>query len=106
MPTLPRRQNGGLFGVPVDEVAFCNKVIVDVGVDGGEFLQGRHMAQPEHQSFSSSERQKGVFNSVVHMAGDNLFSGIAKFAHCYAVAAQPIGYDLGGCTVPVERLLQ
>ena len=36
-------------------MAFLVEVIVNVGVDRGEFLQGLHLSEPEHRPFSSSE---------------------------------------------------
>ena len=45
----------GLVGLSVDEMAFVVEVVLDVGMDRGELLQGLHPAEFEHCPFSSSE---------------------------------------------------
>ena len=45
-----------LEDVAVAEVAIVVKVIVDRGVDGGEFLQGLDVSEFRHCPFPSSER--------------------------------------------------
>ncbi len=56
----PLGEGGGaveLEVVPAVEVAFVVEVIMDRGMDGGEFLQASHSAKPLHRTFSSSKRQ-------------------------------------------------
>lgn len=53
----PLGQCGGaafLVELTAGEVAFEDEVIADVGMDGGEFLQGFHPAKPEHRSLARS----------------------------------------------------
>jgi hypothetical protein len=38
------------------EMAFLVEVVMDGGMDGGEFLQTSHASETQHRSFSSSER--------------------------------------------------
>jgi hypothetical protein len=55
----PLGQRGGavlLEDVAAAEVAIVVKVIVDRGVDGGEFLQGLDVPEFRHCPFPSSER--------------------------------------------------
>ena len=47
------------------KMAFEIEMIVDRGVDGGEFLQGLYVPELRHRSFSSVERLVGIFGSIV-----------------------------------------
>jgi hypothetical protein len=40
----------------IDEMAFLAEMVVERSMDGGEFLQGLHLPEPQHRPFSSSER--------------------------------------------------
>ena len=45
-------------------MALLTEVVVDLGVDRGEFLEGFHPPEPEHGAFSSSEGQ-GEFSALL-----------------------------------------
>jgi len=47
------------------EVAVLVEVVVDRGMNGGEFLQGLYVLEPRHRSFSSSERLVRILGSIV-----------------------------------------
>jgi len=48
-----------------DEVPFLAEVIVEGGVNRGEFLQGLRPAETVHRPLSSSEGEVAVLSSVV-----------------------------------------
>jgi hypothetical protein len=57
---LPLGQGGratDLVGFAIDEVAFLVEVVVETGVNRGEFLQRLHPPKPQHHPFSSSKWQ-------------------------------------------------
>ena len=94
-----------LVGLSIDEVAFLVEVVVDVGMDRGELLQGLHSPEPEHRALASSERQVAVLDPVVGPAADLLLLGVAQLVHCRTVGSQTVGGDLLGRTVALKRLL-
>ena len=60
----PPGQGGGsvLFeNVAAVEMALAVEVVVDRGVDGGEFLQGLDVSEPRHRPFPPSKRLMRVF---------------------------------------------
>ena len=64
----PLGQGGGsvLFeSIAAVEMAVVVKMVVDRGVDGGEFLQGLDVSEPRHRPFPSSERLVRVLGPVV-----------------------------------------
>ena len=64
----PLRQGGGAsFPVEIfaDEVALLTKMIVNLGVNRGEFLESFHPPKAVHHPLSSSERQVAVLGPVV-----------------------------------------
>jgi hypothetical protein len=46
-------------------MALLAEMVVDLGVDRTEFLQGLHPAKPVHRPLSSPEGQVAVLNVVV-----------------------------------------
>ncbi len=64
----PLGQRGGavlLEGVTTTEVTVSIEVIVDRGVDGGEFLKGLYIPEFRHRPLSSSERLMRVLSPIV-----------------------------------------
>ncbi len=53
-----------LEGIAAVEVAVLVEVVVDRGMGGGEFLQGPHIFEFRHRSFSPSERLVGILGSI------------------------------------------
>ncbi len=56
----PLGESGGacqLEGISAGERSFLVEVVVDGGMDGGEFLQTSHAPKPLHRAFASSERK-------------------------------------------------
>jgi hypothetical protein len=43
------------------------EVVVNVGVDRREILQRLHLSEPQHGSFSSSERQVAFLRQAAHL---------------------------------------
>jgi hypothetical protein len=79
---LPIGQSGraGLIeGSTIDEVAFGGEVIVERGVDGGEFLSRLHMPQSEHRPLPPSERQAAVLHLVVDPVANFLPVAVSPF---------------------------
>ena len=59
------------------EMAFVVEVVVDRGVDDGEFLQGLYVPEFGHCAFSSPERLVRVFRPLVEPATAGLSGRIA-----------------------------
>ena len=96
----------GAVSLAVDEVAFLRKMVVQAGVDGGEFLQRLHPSEPLHRAFSSAERQVAIFGPVVQPTAHFATLKIAQFPHRRWVGSQPVGDHGFGPTMPLQRLLQ
>ena len=62
-------------------MAFVVEVIMDRGMDGGEFLQGFYVPEPGHCPFPSSERLVRVLGPVVEPAPAGLGGRIADHSH-------------------------
>ncbi len=82
-----------LVDFPADEVALRIKVVVDLAMDGDEFLERLRPAEFEHRRLSSSKRLVGILGSIVLPAADFPAFEITNFPHGRAVGAQPIGDD-------------
>ncbi len=63
------------------EVAILVEMIMDRGVDGGEFLQGLYVPELCHRSFSSPERLVGILGSIVEPPTALLIGSIADILH-------------------------
>ncbi len=80
----PLGQGGGtvLFeDVAAAEVAVVIELVMDRGVDGGEFLKGLHIPEPRHRPLSSSERLMRVLSPIVEPALALLRRGIPDRHH-------------------------
>ena len=82
-----------LVGWSIDEVAFGIEVVLNVGVDGGEFLQRLHSSKSEHRPFSSSEGEVAVLGSIVGVPTNLLLLRIANVIHRSPIGFQPVGDD-------------
>ena len=87
----------------IDAVTFGAEVIVDIGVDGSEFLQGLWLSESQHCSLSLSNSQMAVPHAIVGTAADLLLSGIAQLDHCRAVRSKPICDDHLCCAMTFQR---
>jgi len=91
---LPLGQGGQaslLVNLSIDEMAPQGEVIVKVGVDGCEFLQGSHLSEPEHSPIPSSEGEMAVFNPIVQPLPHFLL--LAQVTHCCWIGSESVGYD-------------
>lgn len=79
--------------VPAGEAAFLVEVVMDRGVDGGEFLQGSTAPEPEHRPLPSSEWQVRVLCSMVHPATGFLPVRRTKLLQRGAIRPQLVGYQ-------------
>jgi len=82
-----------LVNLSIDEMAHQGEVIVKVGVDGCEFLQGSHLSEPEHRPLPSSEGEMAVFNPIVQPLPHFLLPDIAQVTHCCWIGSESVGYD-------------
>ncbi len=64
---------GQLEGVSAGERSFLVEVVVDGGMDGGEFLQTSHTPETLHRTFASSKRQVRILNPVIEPPARLLF---------------------------------
>jgi len=62
-------------------VAVLVEMVVDRGVNGGEFLQGLYVPEPRHRSFSSSEGLVRILGSIVEPPTALLIGSIADYLH-------------------------
>src|SRR5680860_1269027 len=67
------------------EVTVLVEVIVDRSMGGGKLLEGFHVPEPLHRSFSSSERLVGIFHPVVEPTTAGLVGRITDHIHRCAV---------------------
>jgi hypothetical protein len=74
-----------LEDVAAVEVAILAEVIVDRGVDGGEFLKGLHVPEPPHRPLSSSERLMRVLSPIVEPTAASL-----AFHHSNGFRSRPV----------------
>ena len=66
MTPLGQGGGSGLFeNVAAVEMSFVVEVVIDRGMDGGEFLQGLDVSEPRHRPFPPSERLVRVLGPVV-----------------------------------------
>ena len=69
------------------------EVIVDRGMGGGKLLEGLHVPELRHRSFSPSERLVGILSSIVEPPTALLIGSIAYYFHRRAVGAKAVGYN-------------
>jgi hypothetical protein len=62
-------------------VAVVVEVVVDRGMGGGELLEGFHVPELRHRSFSSSEWLVGIFSPIVEPPTALLIGSIAYYFH-------------------------
>ena len=70
-----------LEDVAAVEVAILIEMIMDRGVDGGEFLQGFNVPELRHRPLSSSERLMRVFGPIVEPATALLGDSVTDHLH-------------------------
>ncbi len=69
-----------LEGVSAGQRSSLVEVVVDGGMDGGEFLQASHSPETLHGAFASSERQVRVLDAVVEPPARPLFFERTQFS--------------------------
>ncbi len=105
----PLVESGGeyqLEGVSAGQRSFLVEVVVDVGMDGGEFLQTSHAPETLHRAFASSKRQMRILDAVVEPPARLLFFERAQFYERSLVGSEAICDDLFGATVPLHQFLE
>src|SRR5665811_1007443 len=75
------------------EVAVLVEVIVDRGMGSGKLLEGFHVPEPLHRSFSSLERLVGILSPIVEPPTALLIGSIADYFHRRSVRPKPVGYN-------------
>ncbi len=97
---------GQLEGVSAGERSFLVEMVVDGGMDGGEFLQTSHAPKTLHGAFASSKRQMRILDAVVEPPARLLFFERAQFCERSLVGSEAICDDLFGATVPFHQFLE
>jgi hypothetical protein len=69
------------------------EVVVDRGMGGGKLLEGLHVPELRHRSFSSSERLVGILSPIVEPPTADLIGSIANYLHRRSVRPKPVGYN-------------
>ena len=95
-----------LVDLPADEVAFRIEMIVDLAMDGREFLERLRPPEFEHRCFSSSKRLVGILGSIVLPAADFPAFEVADLPHGRTIGAQPVGDDHLGTAMASHSFLQ
>jgi hypothetical protein len=74
-------------------VALRIKVVVDLTVDGDEFLKRLRPTEFEHRRLSSSKRLMGILGPIVLPTAHFPACEVADIPHGCAVGAQAVGDD-------------
>ena len=82
-----------LEDVAAVEVTVLVEVVVDRGMGGGKLLEGLHVPELRHRSFSSSERLVGILSPIVEPPTALLIGRIADYLHRRSVRPKPVGYN-------------
>ncbi len=102
----PLAKSGGagqLEGVSTGLRSFLVEVVVDGGMDGGEFLQTSHAFETQHRTFAPSERKVRILDAVVDPPARPLFFKRAHFSERSLVGSKAIRDDLFAATVPLHQ---
>ncbi len=75
------------------EVTVVVEVVMDRGMGGGKLLEGLHVPELRHRSFSSSERLVGILSPIVDPPAALLISSIAEDLHRRSIRPKPVGYN-------------
>lgn len=81
-------------------------MVVDGGMDGGEFLQTSHAPETLHGAFSSSEWQVRILNTVVEPPSRSLLFQRSYFSGRRLVGSETIRHNLFYTTVPLHQFLE
>jgi hypothetical protein len=79
-------------------------MVVDVGMNGDQFLQTSHTAEPLHGSLPSSKRKVGILSPIVQPAASFLLVGIASFLHRLTLGLQLVGHQNMRAAAPLHLL--
>ncbi len=82
------------------------EVVVDGGMDGGEFLQTSHTPDSLPGAFASSERQVRILNAVVEPPARPLFFKRAHFSERCLVGSEAICVYFFSLAVPLHKFLE
>ena len=81
-------------------------MVVDRGMDGGEFLQTSHAPETLHGAFSSSERKMRILNAVVEPPARALFVQRTEVAERCFVRCKTVRDDFFGTAMPLHQFLE
>ncbi len=95
-----------LEGVSAGERSLLIKMVVDGGMDGGEFLQTSYASETLHGAFLLSEWQVRVLNPVIEPPTRLLLFQRAQFCERSLVGSEAICDDLFGTAVPLHQFLE
>ena len=87
-------------------MALLVKVVVDLGVNRAEFLQGLHAAKPLHSPLSSSKWLMRILRPIVEPSTNLLSIADADLFHCRGIGAEPIGHDGLGAAIFLHDAFQ
>jgi hypothetical protein len=104
----PLSESGGavkLEIVSAVERAFLMEMVVDGGMNGGEFLQTSHAAEQLLGSLPSSKRKVDILNPIVLPAASFLLVGIASFLHRHTEGSQLVGHQNMRAAAPLHLFI-
>ena len=96
---------GQLEDASAGERSFLVEVVVDGGMDGGEFLQTSHPPETLHGAFPSSERQVRILNAIVEPPASSLLFHRSYFSERRLVGSETIRDDLFSTSVSLHQFL-
>src|SRR5271166_2580418 len=82
------------------------EMVVDLGVNGAEFLQRLRASKPLHGPFSSSKWLMRILRAIVEPTANHLATGVADLLHRRGIGAKPIGDDAPGAAIFLHDALQ
>src|SRR5680860_1102586 len=85
------------------EVTVLVEVIVNRSMGGGKLLEGFHVPELRHSSFSSLERLVGILSPIVQPPTARLIGSIADYFHRRSVRPKPVGYNRSRSAVTLHR---
>ena len=106
---MPFGQRGSAIffeGFAAGEIAFEIEVIVDRGVNGGEFLLCFDVPKIRHHAFSLPERLARILGLVVEPAPAFLIGAIPDHIHRCAIRPEPVRHKHLRLPMPLHCTLQ
>ena len=87
-------------------MVFLIEMVVDLSMNGAEFLQRLRASKPLHGPFSSSKRLMRILRAIVEPTTDLVAVGVADLFHRRGIRAKAVGDDVPRSAVPLHDPLE